>query len=318
MRRPTIKDVASAAGVSVTTVSHALNDKGRVDDGTRRRIKDIAVELGYAANPRARALRTGSGRTIGLVTGLEADQTPDRDSRFDWYMRTAFAGASQALRRGYALVLMPPSDQASWIRDLAVDGVLLIDPEPDGDLLVQLLERKLPVVVIGGSAGSRGVASVSLDRSSAVTAVLDHFARTGRRHTALIADDGQRQMTVGTIDAFRRLSADAPIEIADTSAGRSVAGADAARRLMAHHPEVDSVYVPLDSIAVGCISAIAAVGADIEVVTADGMVAQAYGITGVDTRREDQAAAAAELLVEQIETGEIPQSRVFSAGLVER
>ena len=148
LRRPTIKDVASVAGVSVTTVSHALNDKGRVDDGTRQRIKDIAIELGYSANPRARALRTGGGRTIGLITGLEADQSPDRDSRFDWYMRTAFAGAAEALRLGYALVLMPPSDQQAWVRELTVDGVLVIDPEPEGELVPQLLGRNLSLIHI--------------------------------------------------------------------------------------------------------------------------------------------------------------------------
>lgn len=318
MPRPTIKDVASAAGVSVTTVSHALNGKGRVDDGTRQRIKDVAVALGYSANPRARALRTGGGRTIGLITGMEADQSPDRDSRFDWYMRTAFAGASEALRLGYALVLMPPSDQQTWVRDLTVDGVLMIDPEPDGALVPQMLERNVPVVVIGGHVEVPGVATVSLDRESAVSEVLGHFTRARRRRPALVTDESKRQMTVGTVDAYRASCAHPVVEIADTTQGRSAGGLAAMRRLMEADKSIDAVYAPLDSIAVGCVSAIATSGRDIEVVTAEGMVAQAYGLCGVDTRREEQAAAAAKMLITQIETGEVPPSRVLTAGLVER
>ncbi|OBC19457.1 hypothetical protein A5788_07525 [Gordonia sp. 852002-50816_SCH5313054-c] len=318
LRRPTIKDVASVAGVSVTTVSHALNDKGRVDDGTRQRIKDIAIELGYSANPRARALRTGGGRTIGLITGLEADQSPDRDSRFDWYMRTAFAGAAEALRLGYALVLMPPSDQQAWVRELTVDGVLVIDPEPEGELVPQLLGRNLPVVVIGGQIDLPGVATVALDRRSAVAEVLKHFARRGRRRPAIVIDDSRRQMTVGTAEAYRASCAEPLVEIADTAQGRSAGGAAAMMRLLEADPLLDAIYAPLDSIAVGCVSAIADSGRDVEVVTAEGLVAQAYGLCGVDTRREDQAAEAAKMLIDQIETGVSPRSRVLTAGLVER
>ena len=65
--RVSIRDVAREAGVSVTTVSHALNDKGRLNPETRRRVRDVADALGYRPNPAARSLV--SGRT-GLIAAM--------------------------------------------------------------------------------------------------------------------------------------------------------------------------------------------------------------------------------------------------------
>ena len=60
-RRIGIKDVALQAGVSITTVSHALSGKGRLTDETRERVRRIASDLGYTPHPVARSL--ASGRT---------------------------------------------------------------------------------------------------------------------------------------------------------------------------------------------------------------------------------------------------------------
>ncbi|MFC6673731.1 LacI family DNA-binding transcriptional regulator [Marinobacterium aestuariivivens] len=68
--RITIADVAREAGVSRTTVSHALNDRGQVDPKTRARVKQIARDLGYRPNLRAQRLRTGKANSIALVSSM--------------------------------------------------------------------------------------------------------------------------------------------------------------------------------------------------------------------------------------------------------
>src|SRR5690348_16831752 len=65
--RPSIKDVARAAGVSPTLTSFALNDRSGVAPKTKARILAVAASLGYQADPAARALRTGSAGMLGLV-----------------------------------------------------------------------------------------------------------------------------------------------------------------------------------------------------------------------------------------------------------
>src|SRR4051794_9708737 len=67
VQRPDIKDAARAAGVSVTTVSHALNGKGRISATTRKRVKRLADSLGYRPNNTARNLVGGRTGLFGLA-----------------------------------------------------------------------------------------------------------------------------------------------------------------------------------------------------------------------------------------------------------
>ena len=69
-RRVGIKDVAEAAGVSITTVSHALSGKGRLTDETRERVRRIATELGYTPHPVAQDLASGRTGMIATVVSL--------------------------------------------------------------------------------------------------------------------------------------------------------------------------------------------------------------------------------------------------------
>src|SRR5690348_5259450 len=67
VNRPTIYDVAKAAGVATSTVSRAFTTPGRVREDTRLKILRVAAELGYQANPHARALLSGRTRTVAMV-----------------------------------------------------------------------------------------------------------------------------------------------------------------------------------------------------------------------------------------------------------
>ena len=69
-RRPTIADVAAAAGVSRTTVSHALSGAGKVNAETRALVQRVAIEVGYRPSPRARALRGGRSNVLGVVSSM--------------------------------------------------------------------------------------------------------------------------------------------------------------------------------------------------------------------------------------------------------
>src|SRR5215203_6033436 len=69
-RRVGIKDVAEAAGVSITTVSHALNGKGRLTQETRDRVRRVATDLGYTPHPVAQSLASGRTGMIATVVSL--------------------------------------------------------------------------------------------------------------------------------------------------------------------------------------------------------------------------------------------------------
>lgn len=93
-----IRAVAEAAGVSVTTVSHALSGRGKVSDDTRSRVQEVALRLGYAPNRIARALRSSRSNLIGFVSE-EIATTP--------YAGMILVGAQEAAAElGYMLMIV--------------------------------------------------------------------------------------------------------------------------------------------------------------------------------------------------------------------
>ena len=327
--RPTIRDVAAASGVSVGTVSQALNGKGRMDEKTRVRIREAASRLGYVPNPRARALRTGATNTIGLVASLLRSEETTPQSGMSWYLRTAVAAAQESLAAGYALTRVPPRGPHGWVQEFAVDGVLVIDPDPDDDQLSTLRGRGLPVVVISGDPEQTDVTTVSIDWRSAVDLVAAHVAERGAHHLGLIIDSSERQTARGTERAYRDWCAHQGvpprIAVARLGEGFAQAGEVACAELCDEYPEVDAIYAPLDTVAAGASRYLAAAdragsGRRVHLVTSEGEVARTHTppLTGVDTRREELAVTATRLLLDQIRTGTPGESVVFETGLVVR
>ena len=96
-RRPTLADVAAAAGVSRTTASRALTDSPSVSDGARARVWAAAQRLAFEPNRLARSLRRGSTMAVGLVV-------PDVAIAF---YATALKGAQETLEEaGYHVLVM--------------------------------------------------------------------------------------------------------------------------------------------------------------------------------------------------------------------
>src|SRR4249919_791376 len=90
-----IRDVARAAGVSITTVSHALNDKPGVSEGTRRRVREVADQLGYRPDPRGRHLASGRTGLVALTVSVPTGvRTPVAEFAHNAAVIEGAAGAS--------------------------------------------------------------------------------------------------------------------------------------------------------------------------------------------------------------------------------
>jgi DNA-binding LacI/PurR family transcriptional regulator len=178
--RPTIHDVAKAAGVSVTTVSHALNGKGRVDPQTRALVTQVVHRLGYRANRHARGLRSGRSGTLGLLLPVSGDVRTDETLRLDYYMRLAGAAATAAFAREQALMLLPPVIAGSGLGGLAIDGGIVADPSPHDQRMTVLEGQGLPAVSIGRDLGRPDHSwYVELDNAANTRLMLDHLAERG-------------------------------------------------------------------------------------------------------------------------------------------
>lgn len=185
-RRTGIRDVAEAAGVSISTVSRALSGKGRIPDVTRARVRVVAEELGYTPDPAARSLASGRTGLVATVVSLPGN-APLAFTEIDYYVRLTSAATRAALERGYALVLAPSTaGPETWSR-LPLDGVIVIDPADGDPALAILRDRGIPIVFVGRDPnGEPGDLVVQNDRSAATRLVLDHLSDATHGEVALL------------------------------------------------------------------------------------------------------------------------------------
>ena len=101
--RPTIHDVAREAGVSIATVSRALNDKDDVSLATRERVRKAARDLGYTVDPAARPLGSQHTRLVGVVVG---DNAGHRDLSLIFFGKVLAAISRRLGQDGYEPLLL--------------------------------------------------------------------------------------------------------------------------------------------------------------------------------------------------------------------
>ncbi|MCT2589292.1 LacI family transcriptional regulator [Streptomyces sp. N2-109] len=245
--RAGIRDVAAAAGVSITTVSDALNGKGRLPEATRSHVRSVAERLGYRPSAAARTLRTGKSGLIGLTVTTYGEE-PFTFTEFAYFAEMARAATSAALARGYALVILPATSRHSafdiW-SNVALDGTVVIDPSDHDPVVTELMRSGIPVVSDGRPAASLPVTAwVDNDHEAAVRGLLDHLAESGARRIGLL--------TGNTTDTYTRLSTTAYLQwcervgqdpvVESYPAHDPCAGAVAADRLLARPDRPDAVY----------------------------------------------------------------------------
>jgi DNA-binding LacI/PurR family transcriptional regulator len=187
--RPTLKDVAAAAGVSVTTVSDVVNGKGRVDPATRERVAALVAELGYRPHRSARALRSGRTGILALCLPVMEREVSDWLMSTDYDMALVAACAAAAVDSGHQLLLAPRPADPGELSLLEVDGVLIADPS-HADPTVQLVRRAgVPLVTIDRDPTQDDGWWVSVDTAGGIEALCEHLVARGARSLGLVTAD---------------------------------------------------------------------------------------------------------------------------------
>ncbi len=188
--RPTIAEVARAAGVSKGAVSFALNGRPGVAEETRARILEAARVLGWTPSHRARALSTSRAYAVGLVIAR-----PPETLGADPFFINFIAGVERVLTdHGQALVLQVApdrrSEQDSYRRlaaDGRVDGLFLLDLRVADRRVALLKELGVPVVTLGRPDVPSPFPAVLVDDRSAITALVARLIDLGHERVAHVA-----------------------------------------------------------------------------------------------------------------------------------
>jgi DNA-binding LacI/PurR family transcriptional regulator len=184
-RRVNIKDVARRAGVSPTTVSHALGGQRPVSAATRRRVREAAAELGYRPHPGARSLKAGSTGVIALCAVNASGASGG--TRLEYFSRLMRGVTEAAREHEYASVVVPDGHEgAHWDR-LLLDGAVISDPTSRDPNLRFLREQALPYVTIGRDPDRPHEGYwVADDAEAGARLVLDHLRERGARDIAVV------------------------------------------------------------------------------------------------------------------------------------
>ncbi len=196
--RPTIKDVAERAGVSIATVSRALNDKGDVSGPTRERVREVARSIGYSPDRAARSLASQKTRLVAVVVG---DNAGHRDLSLIFFGKVLAAISRRLSQSGYDPLLLQPSDVGPEHR---FDAAIVIGVDGDDPLVAQLASRQVPLVGVDVRCAGGRAAYVGSDHANGVRLALAHLHALGHRRIAHLA--GAQNTVAGSVrlQAFRR------------------------------------------------------------------------------------------------------------------
>ncbi|MFD9738392.1 LacI family DNA-binding transcriptional regulator [Umezawaea sp. NPDC059074] len=188
-KRPTISDIAKAAGVSTGAVSYALNGRPGVSETTRRRVVEIADRLGWVPSSAARSLSDGRANAIGLVI-----DRPARELGVEPFFVQLIAGIQDALADGPTALLLQVTDDSAaeleayrrWWAGRRVDGVLLADLRASDPRVDLVRELGLPTVVLAEPV-LEDLPCVWTDDESAVVEVVEYLVALGHRRIVRVA-----------------------------------------------------------------------------------------------------------------------------------
>jgi DNA-binding LacI/PurR family transcriptional regulator len=188
-QRPTLADVASAAGVSVSTASLAFSGAGPIADATRQRVLDAAAALDYSGpNPLGRQLRSGRSGIVGVVVGdalRRSFRDPVSVQLLDGLVDTLGPlGLGVLLIPGPTGPDQPPVDPL--IESAAMDVAVLIWGGTLDDPALQALSRRgIPVVVVEGH-DLPGVVTIGIDDRAGVAELTRHLVDLGHERIATV------------------------------------------------------------------------------------------------------------------------------------
>jgi LacI family transcriptional regulator len=334
-QRTTIRELARLSGVSVGTVSRALNGYTDVRPETRERIVRLARELDYTPAAAARTLVTQRSHVIGvfLETGVGR---PDLQHPFFHEVLVGFKGSIG--NEGYDLLLFASERPGNGYGDHSylkrcrhhnVDGAVLIGVDPEDGELRRLLRSELPCVGVDVELAGTCTGYVMSDNVDGAAAAVRHLHGLGHRRIATITGLLNTKPGVDRLRGYRdecqRLGLGYRDEYVAYGDFYFESGQAAARALLALDEPPTAIFAASDMTAIGVIRAAAEAGlsvpGDVSIVGFDDIQIARHMHPPLTTLAQDKPGlgeAAARALLRQIEGAETAEPVTLPVELVER
>jgi len=328
----TIKDIAKTAGVSITTVSRALNGYDDVNETTRRKVKEIAQQLGYTPNMAARSLIMKKTKTLGLLlSGIT------RYSAKDNIAFEVLCGMNdRAGELNYDLVLFSTTSQKQKVKsykalcqERGVDGVMIMGIRLDDPYLNEVISSDMACVLIDIPLKGPNVGFVTSDNVGGAYIATRHLLENGHRNIGFINGHSQAHVSIQRLEGFKQamkefgLTPDASV-LMDGSFSED-GGKEAAYQMLSRRPDVTAIFCASDLMALGAIQAARGLGLsipdDLSIVGYDNINLTEYctpSLTTIHQNKYETGYQAAQLLIDLLEGRKVLPQLTLPTHLVKR
>lgn len=317
-RKVTIRDLAEAAGVSVTTVSQILNGKGeRFSIETRQRVHQLQEDLGYVPDFNARNLIMKSAQTIGvLVPNLG-------NPFFSMFIR----GVQQTSRERHFIPLIFGANhdeqlESYYLQELikrAVDGLIIASASITGEAIDNILKKNgIPYLLIDQNGGP-SVDRIRVDDEQGGQLAARHLLTLGHQRIVVVMPEHPTQNLRIRLAGFKAQLVDQQIPLADsaviTSPMTKLGGYQATAAVLAQHPT--AVFAINDETALGLMRGLHEQGVrvpdDISVLGYDDIDLDEYVVPKLTTIHQpvvNMGQQATELLINRVQNQRQPAQMV--------
>lgn len=323
--RPTMIDVAAAAGVSLKTVSRVINSEPNVDAAMSARVQAAIDRLGYHRNALAASLRSGTDDTIGFVAA---------DLSNTFYMGLAAALSAVAVGRGMHVVMASSEEDAATERRLALDlcmrrvgGLILVPTASDHSYLAPEMQRGTPVVFLDRPGTGVDADAVLIDNRGGAQAAVAELLDQGHTRIAVLLDATEiftmSERRAGALAAFAAAGRSADPSLIVTGLHTPHAARSAMDELLRRPDAPTAVFCGNNRATIGALEAILRQSSDIAVTGFDdfelsGLLPRRIRIVAYDVA--ELGTLAATVLLDRItdRTPHSPTERLIPTRLVHR
>lgn len=258
---PTIKEVAQHAGVSTATVSRVLNNVGPVDAQTRERVRESARQLKYVPNATGRSLSRRKTEAIGLLL-------PDL---FGEFFSEVLRGSDQtAQSSNYHLVVSSSHNNKKQIRAALtmmrgrVDGLVIMSPDIDAEILRENLPPSLPVVLLNCHVDSNEFDALNVDNLHGARLITEHLFCHGHTRVAIIKGTERNSDASERLQGYLIAHRERGVAVDDRLQAQGdfseSTGYQAAQHLLGLSPRPTAIFASNDAMAIGALSALREAG----------------------------------------------------------
>ncbi|MEX5684704.1 LacI family DNA-binding transcriptional regulator [Pseudomonas silesiensis] len=260
-----MSDVAQAANVSMSTVSHVLNGTRKVDPDTAAKVNQAVEAVGYIRNTLARSLARSSSGTIGVAIATLSNH---------YFSETVRAIETACTRSGLMMILIDtkedPEQELKAVRALherRVDGIILASAyDPENRVLNYLTANKVPTVLVDRLV-STAFDQVGVENKNSSQKLISHLIKLGHRRIGMVSGRLTQSTSHERIDGYRAALADAGVPYEDqlVCCGESTIqpAMEATRRLLSLENPPTAIMTANNLMTIGAMQAIREAGLEV-------------------------------------------------------